>query len=165
MKGIFGFVSLLITACAFGQDFSDFGARANNPAVTLKKSDAQILESANYIMNHPTDPLDPIRNDAMATVLLWMVNTPDYTFFIDETIVPMIKKDSEILAIYMASMTQFVLENPHYANNRDEIKLQAFTKLLAYCDNPVNNIEKSKAITEAIYAMRAGWLKEYLKIS
>jgi hypothetical protein len=165
MKVISGFILLLITTCAFGQDFSDFQALSTHSVIALKKKDAQILESANYVMNHPVDSLDLTRNDAMGTVLLWMMSTPDYTFLIDETIVPVMKKDAEILALYMVSMTQFVLENPHRANDKDEIKLQAFTRLLDYCDQTENNIKKSKAIEQAISAMRTGWLKEYLKIS
>jgi hypothetical protein len=165
MRIILAFISFLLVAkICYCQDLPDFQVISTLATPNLKPNEAKILEHANYIMNHAADPLDPIRNDAMGSVLLWMMSTPDYTFFIDETIVPVIKKDEEILALYMVSMTQFVLENPHYASNTDEIKLQAFTKLLDYCDNPENNIKKSKAITQAIYAMRTGWLKEYLKI-
>jgi hypothetical protein len=165
MKITSGFILLLMTVRTFGQGFPDFQAVSIASIAEIKKKDVQILESANYILSHPVDSLNPERDNAMGTVLLWMMSTPDYTFFIDETIVPIMKKDAEILAIYMVSMTQFVLENPHFANDPDEVKLQAFTRLLNYCDHPENNIKKSKAIEQAITALRTGWLKEYLKIS
>jgi hypothetical protein len=165
MKIVFGFVLAVMTSGLYGQDLAEFCVETSYSNPALKKSDEQILRYANYIMSHPANPFDSTRNEAMAAVLLWMVSTPDYTFLIDETIVPVIKKDEEILAIYMVAMTQYVLENPHVANDSDKVKLHAFTRLLIYCDNPENNIKKSKAITQAIYTMRSGWLKEYLKIS
>jgi hypothetical protein len=162
MKTIPVFVFLLISTTLFGQDISAWQTGSTLPK---KKTDAEILSNANYILNHPIDVEDETRNEAMGSVLFWMYSTPDYTFFIDETIVPLIKNDSEILALYMVAMAQYVLENPQQAENHKEVKLQAFSRLLNYCNDPKNKIEKTKAIAEAIYAMQTGWLKEYLKIS
>src|SRR5690349_16921864 len=102
MRIMLGIMSLLLVATAcWSQDFSGFQVVSTHSPSALKPNESKILEHANYILNHAVDPLDPTRNDSMGAVLLWMMNTPDYTFFIDETIVPVIKKDEEILAIYM----------------------------------------------------------------
>jgi len=162
MKTILGFVYLLISNSILGQDVS---AWQTGSTTSKKKTNAEILISANYILEHPIDPLDETRNEAMGTVLFWMYSTPDYIFLIDETIVPLIRNDSEILAIYMVAMAQYVLQNPQHAEDHNEVKLQAFSRLLIYCNNPKNKVKKTKAITQAIYAMQTGWLKEYLKIS
>lgn len=167
MKLTFGLLSIVLTLnVSHGQTFPEVSATSFQSTLSLKKNDARILEHANYIMSHPIDSTDTIRNNAMANVLLWMVCTPDYDFFIDETILPLIKNNNEeVLAIFMVSMTQFVLENPYLANNKDEIKLQAFTRLLNYYNNPVNRITTSKAMERAIYAMRVGRLRKYLRMS
>jgi hypothetical protein len=162
MKIVFGFVFFWITTSCLGQDL---GVWQTGSTTVQKKTDAEILSRVNYILDHPIDSIDETRNEAMGTVLFWMYSTPDYTFLIDETIVPLIKNDSEILAIYMVAMVQYVLENPQHADDHNEVKFQAFSRLLTYCNNPKNKIKKTKAITQAIYAMQTGWLKEYLKIS
>ena len=165
MRYIFLFFLYTSTFNTFSQGITATHAHLNYSESTTENDDHHILESANYIMSHPVNQLDQIRNDAMGTVLFWMMNTPKYTFLIDETIVHLIEKNEEILAIYMVAMTQFVLENQNYSDDTDKIKLQAFIRLLDYCDNPQNNINKSEAIIQAINALRTGWLKEYLKIS
>jgi hypothetical protein len=164
MKAIMGFTFMLIATFSSGQNFPEFNLQSESSLASLK-NDAHILDCANYILSHPVDPHDLIRHEAMGNTLFWMYNTPNYTFYIDETIAPLIKEDDEVLAIYMVAMAQFVLAYPEKAHSRDEVKLQAFTFLLAYCDNPLNNVKKSKAIAQAIFAMRNGSLKEYLKIT
>src|SRR5574343_349277 len=69
------------------------------------------LKASNYLFSCPMDENDVQRLLCLQYVLKWTMGTPDYTFYIDENTTRFAKGNSELLPIYMAAMTKFVLEN------------------------------------------------------
>ncbi len=164
MKKISTLLFLLTISIAFSQDFSDLNPNTLKSQEDLKKNEGRILECANYILTNPIDSKNNVRKDAMAAVIVWMSNTSAYTFIVDESIAPLMKKNDDVLGLYMAAMTKFVLENPEKSKDTKEIKLNGFQLMLEFCNSHSNNVKISKELKKAIDAMLEGKLNEYLKL-
>lgn len=129
----------------------------------FKAAEPEILENANYILQHPVSQDDQSKI-AIQNILRWMEGTPDYTFTLDGSIGKFIEKSPETLGIYMAGMTKYVLENPDMAKNQNEVTYNTFVILLDYAEKPANGISLSKDLKKAIDAKNNNKLREYLKI-
>jgi hypothetical protein len=127
-----------------------------------KNYEGTILECANFILSVPAKASDPARQSALGALSKWMSGTPDYQFIIDDSIGKLMEKNEAVLSIYMASMTQYVLENQSKTATADEIEYNAFDKMLSYCKDATNNVPMSKELRKAIDAQEKGKLKAYL---
>lgn len=146
------------------QDFKKIVEIEYEKKEDYKPHEAEMLLCANYILQHPADKDNVDRLVALQAIIKWMSGTPDYKFSIDESITSLSKKNDDVLGIYMAALTKFVLENPDQSKNQSAIKLNAFTYLLDYCVQSSNKIKRTKEISKAIDAKNNNSLKEYLSI-
>ncbi|WP_224995477.1 hypothetical protein [Cesiribacter sp. SM1] len=165
MKKLLLVLTLLFTAfCTYAQDFSALQKVEYKEKTEYKAYESQILESANYILSVPVDDNNPNRQAALKALVTWMSGTPDYKFMVDETAAKLMHKNDAVLGIYFAAMTKYVLENSDKASDNNEIKLNAVTLLLDYCEVKSNKMKLNKELKKAIAAKNGGKLKEYLNI-
>lgn len=162
---LFGFCFLFsFNLTTIAQDFEKIAGIEFIQKGDFKTYEAEVLQCANYVLQQPNDKNNVNRLLSLQTVIKWMSGTPDYSFAIDESIGGIMKKNDDVLGVYMAAMTKFVLENPGQAKDQSAVKLNAFIYLLDYCSNPANKIKQTKELEKAIEAKNDDKLKEYLLI-
>jgi hypothetical protein len=153
---------VLSTTWVFSQNPDEWQAIEFKTKEDYKSQESKILECANFILSVPAKASDPARQSALGALSKWMSGTPDYQFIIDDSIGKLMEKNEAVLSIYMASMTQFVLENQGKTSTADEIEYNAFDKMLSYCKDSSNSVPMSKELKKAIDAREKGKLKSYL---
>lgn len=158
------FLLLTLPFISRAQDFSSFKSFEFKSKEDYKQHESSLLEMANYILSVPVDNANANRLIALQTIIKWMSGTPDYQFSIDAAVEPLMKKNDEIIALYMAAMTKYSLSNKEMAADQTAVKLGSFTLLLDYCEKESNGIRKFKELEKAITAKNNGKLKEYLKM-
>jgi hypothetical protein len=165
MKKItFVFLLLLFGQLSFGQslpDFSslklekreDFNAAANEAA----------LQAANYILSSPVDNKNNDRLLSVVYVIKWMEGTPEYSFTFGGSELKFIKKNDDLLPLYMAAMVKYVLENKADSKDQSKIKLNASKMVIIYSKDPKNNVKITKELKKMMEADDKGTLAEYLQ--
>ncbi len=166
MKRILCIVSLSLTFLFVkAQDLPNFRyIRIVDASDFNESTDKAALQAADYILSIPPSPKNKTWLSASDYLLNWMAGTPKYTFTLDETGTALIKKDANILLIYMASMVKTQLENSATALDKKQVKLKAIKRIIAYANNPSNNIKISGEIKKMIEANNKGQLEAYLKL-
>ena len=93
-----------------------------------------------------------------------MEATPDFTFIFDITVSEKVVKGNEdLLGYYMAGMTKFCLENEDKAKNDAVVMVSTIKMLLAYCENPKNNLTMPPALQKLSDANKKGELIKALE--
>lgn len=131
----------------------DYNAKANDAA----------LQAANYVLSNPMDAKDNGRIFSTVYLIRWMQGTPDYLFNFDEQATKFAKKNSDFLALYMAAMVKYVLENKSDAKDQDKIRIHALQWVISYFKEPKFNAKPNKEIKKLMEADDKGQLQAYLK--
>ena len=132
----------------------DFNSAADNAA----------LHSANFLLSTPLEKNNIDRLKALRYVIKWMSGTPDYGFTLDEQATKFTKKNDDLLGLYMAAMTKYVLENKSDSKDQNKIKLNAVRLIINYAKVEGNKVKINSELKKAIEADENGRLSEYLKI-
>jgi hypothetical protein len=164
MKTYLLFFLITLSTVTLSQDFSDLDPADFATKEDCKKNERRVLDCVTYILSNPVNEKDKNRNDATAAMIVWMTNTPDFSFEIDESLGPLMKKNNDIIGLLMASMAKVALENKNQTLDKKQMKLNSFKMLLEYCSVPANNVKMTKELQKAIEQMKAGKLEEYLKM-
>ncbi len=131
----------------------DFNATADNAA----------LQAANFLLNTPLEKNNLDRLKSMQYVIKWMSGTPDFSFTLDAQATKFAKKNDDLLGLYMAAMTKFVLENKADSKDQNKIKLNAIKLIIAYAKEEKNKVKINGELKKLIEADEKGQLGEYLK--
>ena len=132
----------------------DFNDAANNAA----------LQASNYLLSTPMDSKSIDRLKSLQFIIKWMSGTPDFSFTLDEQATKFAKNNDDLLGLYMAAMTKYVLENKTESKNQNKIKLNAVKLIIQYSKDTKNNVKINKELKKAIEADENGKLEDYLKI-
>ena len=93
-----------------------------------------------------------------------MSGTPDYNFTLDEQATKFAKKNDDLLALYMAAMTKYVLENKADSKDQNKIKLNAVKSIIEYSKDSKNSVTMNKELKRLTEADNKGQLAEALKL-
>ena len=104
------------------------------------------------------------RLHALQYIIRWMSGTPDYNFILDAKATKFAKNNDDLLGLYMAAMTKYVLENKAESKNENKIKLNALKIIINYAKDKENNVKINKDLKKAIEADENGNLEDYLKV-
>ena len=132
----------------------DFNDAANNAS----------LQASNYLLSTPMDSKSIDRLKSLQFIIKWMSGTPDFSFTLDEQATKFAKNNDDLLGLYMAAMTKYVLENKTESKNQNKIKLNAVKLIIQYSKDTKNNVKINKELKKAIEADENGKLEDYLKI-
>lgn len=158
---LFGFVSTL----SFAQALPDFASiKLEKKEDFNETSDNAALQASNYLLNTPLDKNNIDRLKALQYIIRWMSGTPDYMFALDEQATKFAKKNDDLLGLYMAAMTKYVLENKADAADQNKVKLNAVKLIVAFAKDERNNVKINAELKKAIAADEKGELASYLKI-
>lgn len=164
-KFFFGFFLGLICNFGIGQTLPDFGSIKLDAKEDFNMAaDDAALKASSFLLSTPLDPKDIDRINSIQYIIKWMSGTPDYNFTLDEQATKFAKKNNDLLSLYMAAMTKYVLENKESAADQNKIKLNAVKIIIEYAKDPKNNVKINSELKKAIQADDKGELSEYLKI-
>lgn len=166
MKHLFLYLLLLIT---FNESFSQSLPKYDEIKLEAKEdfNDAAndaALKAATYLLSTPMESKSIDRLKSLQYIIKWMSGSPDYSFTLDEQATKFTKSNEDLLGLYMAAMTKYVLENKSESNNQNKIKLNAVKMIIAYAMDTGNNVKINKELKKVIEADENGRLEEYLKI-
>jgi hypothetical protein len=153
----------LVMGCT-AQDYSKLKDITLKGKEDCAKAEKQVLECSEYVLTTPLDDQNNNRMDALKFIFRWMDGTPDFMFNLDESIGKLVNSNEELLGVYMACMSKFVLGNRDKAKDQDEVKYNSILMLIDYAQKPENSVEISGELQKLIDAKKDGSLKDYLKI-
>ena len=144
------------------QSLPNFDEIKLESGIDYKASETYSLTAANYILSTPYLKDDLSRLKSLQFIITWMEGTPDYSFTLDKVTSTVTKGNDDLLGIYLACMVKYCLENT--SNSKDEklVKLGSVKLLLAYCENPSNNIKLTKQLKKLSEANQKGELEKEL---
>jgi len=157
MKTTFTFFLLLFGSVAFAQ--TDFSSIPVKTTEDCKKAEPQVIEAANLILSKALD--DASVKDAETFIVIWMTNC-EYSFLVDDKISKMEKGNKNLLFVYMACQSKFLLEHVDKAKDQNAIALGAYSLLCDFVSNAANHVEMNKYVKKMVDANKAGKLQEWL---
>lgn len=154
-----------MSGIVIAQDLPDFDA------IKLEKkedfnltTDNAALQASNFLLSAPFEKDNLDRLKSLQYIIKWMSGTPHYNFTLDEQATKFAKKNNDLLGLYMAAMTKYVLENKADAADQNKIKLNAVKMIISYVKDQKNNVKLNSELKKAIEADEKGELAAYLKI-
>jgi hypothetical protein len=164
-KIVFGLLFGLVSSVTFAQTIPDFDAiKLNKKEDFNATADDAALQASNFLLSTPLEKDNLDRLKSLQYIIKWMSGTPDYMFELDEQATKFAKKNEELLGLYMAAMTKYVLENKADSKDQSKIKLNAVKSIVAYAKDEKNKVKINGELKKAIEADANGQLSAYLKI-
>ncbi|WP_153797057.1 hypothetical protein [Foetidibacter luteolus] len=161
----FGLLFGLLSTFSFAQTLPDFDAiKLETKEDFNTTADDAALQASNFLFSTPLEKNNIDRLKSLQYIIKWMSGTPDYSFTLDEQATKFAKKNDDLLGLYMAAMTKYVLENKEDAKDQNKIKLNAVKMIIAYAKDEKNRVKPNSELKKAIEADEKGQLSEYLKI-
>jgi hypothetical protein len=160
-KIIFPFVLFILTSLAYSQSIQNYDEIKLDKEEDYKRADTFALQAATFLLSNPIDQYKLDRLKVTQFLIKWMGGTPDYTFSLDGA-TKYLNEDVDLMGLYMAAMTKFCLENKSLSKDQNKIKLSSWQILLAYCDNPGNNVKVTKKLKKLSEANKNGELEKNL---
>jgi len=159
-------LAMLLTIALNAQDYSDLEKIKMEDRADFTSNEEMVIQCSDYLLNSAANILDKDENrmNAAKFIMRWMDGTPDYMFNIDEPIGVITRSNPELLGIYLAAMSKYVLEHKDKAEDYDEVKYNTFLTFINYCSNPANKVEQTNEIKELIKAKENNTLVDYLGI-
>lgn len=162
---LFSFLLLLTVSNTFSQSLPNYDEiKIESKEDFNESADNAALQASDYLLSTPIDNKNIDRLRSLQFVIKWMSGTPDYTFSLDEQATKFAKNNNDLLGLYMAAMTKYVLENKAESRDQNKIKLNAVRLIIRYSKDPKNSVKINKELKKAIDADQNGKLEEYLNI-
>lgn len=147
MKPVKNFLALLalisITTCAFSQD-----TRLLDTLPVKKddfiKSEPAVINTVDWLVNTPLNQETDKRKLLTTLFTAWVINSPTVTIELNSKIVPVSKKNPELLVIFMAGWTKYSLQNS-YSKDIEKGSLAGIKSLLKVYNSGIG-IKKDKEI-------------------
>lgn len=158
MKKIF---FLLLTLSVGFTAFSQTMPAVADIKLTAKEdyraADTIAFQVANYILTTPSEEKNTQRLNGTSFLLRWMEGTPDFSFEIDEKVVKYFVKDVDLMAVYMAALTQAGLQNRNVKNTKALTSI-AVKKFIVYINNSSYGVKINGKLKKLIEADQKGEL-------
>lgn len=155
---------LLMLTCFSGFSQTNYDKISLSSDEDSRAANKYALEAANYLLNTPFDKNDAQRIKSLAFMTKWMEATPDFSFYYDQTVnEKIINGNDYLLGYYSAAMTRFSLENEAKAKDDGVVMVNSVKLLLAYCENPKNNLKMPAALQKLSDANKKGELVKALQ--
>ena len=164
-KIIFAFFALLVCCTAFCQDFSGLKGYNFTSKEGYKTKEPQLKECLQYLLTKPYDKNDVNRLIANQFTVIWMTGTPDYSFTIGKGFwfISDKKSDPDLMAIYLAAMVSFILDNPDKIKDVPATEKATIIKVVDYYADTNNNIKPGKEVKKLIEAKNNGKLDDAIQ--
>lgn len=124
-------VSLLGFSICRAQDLPNLKAIKLNKSTNYKAAEPTALKVSNYLFATPIDRRNRQRIEAGNFLMRWMNGTSDHVFYVEDREMNLFGFDSDVLLMYMAALTKFILEHPQI-KDKDEQAAGAIAIVLPY---------------------------------
>jgi len=138
------------------ENFDRLQDMVSDNEIDCRLMEPQILICADYILSTSVDDKNMNRKYAVEAVKKWMARTPDYIYHIDKNVIPILDVKGDVLAVFIAAMTKFSIENPEQGNDQEAVALYAWNTTLDYVANKANNIRPNGALKKMIKEKNRG---------
>lgn len=160
----FTFIILLVCAlfshAAIAQNIPDYSQVSFQQKSDYKLAEPTVLQATRYVLSTPFDKNDIDRLTSIQFVLKWMEGTPDFNFTFGSFAAKISKENENWLGCYLAALAQQAIENPTDAKDEKIGQLRAVKLLLAYGENPNNQLPLTKYMKKLAKANRDGNLEK-----
>jgi len=146
---------------AFAQELPNLKHVKLNKNAHFKATEQLTLKVIAYLLETPIDKKNKSRTEAGQFLLNWMNGTPDYSFYLEEKETDYFNTDSDLMLMYMASLTKFTLENPTIKDQK-KLVLGAMGILLPYINQQENKKSWSTSLWQLNEANQNGKLEAFL---
>lgn len=162
-KLLFVLVFVFAAVCSFSQSLPNYDAiRLELKEDYNAAAETAALKAADFLLTTPNEKDNLDRLKSLQYLIKWMSGTPDYSFSLGDPITKFIKKNEDVLGLYMAAMAKYVLENKADAKDEKKVKLKSVKLLIDYVKDEKNNIKIKGELKKAVEADDKGQLAEYL---
>jgi hypothetical protein len=150
---------------AYSQTLPDFNAiKLDTKADYDSAADNAALQASNYLLSAPLPKKDLTSLNAAQYLIKWMSGTPDFGFTFGSPETDFITGDNDLMAVYIAAMVKYALQNKEAAKDPKKIELNGVMTLIQYAKDPANNVKPNKSLKKAMEAQDNGQLAAYLKL-
>ena len=155
---VFAFVACNVIAQSLPQ-FADIKLQKSKD---YKLAEPAVVQTADFIISTPIDKNTDTKTIAAQFLMKWMDGTPDFTFTLDENSTRSFLQNNELMMVYVASMAKYAIQNK--PRNTKAITLNAIKSLLAYINDPANNVKKTDELKELSQANDNNQLETFLNL-
>ena len=152
----------MMAGSAYAQSAPAFNQLKLKTPKDYKAAEPIVLQADDYVLASPINKDTAAKSAVAAFLMSWMEGTPRYTFVIDENTTKSFLQNTGLVEVYIASMSKFAIETKA-ANSRDII-LNAIKNLLAYVNNPANNVVQTDELKALSEANDKGELENFLNL-
>ncbi len=164
MKKLTLFFLLVIVGflTVFGQEIPKTKNVRLNKNIHFKITEPLVIKITNYLFETPINKNNNNRNEVGQFLIKWMNGTQDYTFYLAEKETNFFNTDADLMLMYMAAITKFVLDNKNIRDQK-EIVYGTMQLVLPYLNQQSDKKCWSKELWQLNDAQQNGKLKEYLE--
>jgi hypothetical protein len=155
-------VFTFVVCNVFAQSLPQFGDIKLQKSKDYKLAEPTVVQTADFIISTPIDKNTDTKTIAAQFLMKWMDGTPDFTFTLDENSTRYFLQNNELMMVYVASMAKYAVQN--HARNTKTITINAIKSLLAYINDPANNVKKTDELKELSQANDNGRLESFLNL-
>jgi hypothetical protein len=163
MKRILLICVFASVACnMFAQSLPQFDDIKLQKSKDYKLAEPTVVQTADFIIATPIDKNTDTKTIAAQFLMKWMDGTPDYTFTLDENSTRYFLQNNQLMMVYVASMAKYAIQTKQH--NSKTITINAIKSLLAYINDPANNVKKTDELKELSQANDNGQLESFLNL-
>jgi len=155
-------VFAFVTCNVFAQSLPQFDNIKLQKGKDYKLAEPTVVQTADFITSTPIDKNTETKTIAAQFLMKWMDGTPDYTFTLDEGSTRTFLQNNELMMVYVASMAKYAIQTKQH--NSKLITINAIKSLLAYINDPTNNVKKTNDLIELSQANDSGQLESFLNL-
>ncbi|MBY0543280.1 MAG: hypothetical protein K2P75_07735 [Sphingobacteriaceae bacterium] len=158
---LFLFLFFSTVIYSYAQEFPNLKNIKLNKKSHFKSAEPEVIKLVNYLFETPIDTKNHSRKEAGEFLIKWMNGTPDYVFVLEDKETVYFNTDADLMLIYMASLTKFMLENKS-EKNQNAIILGAMKLALTYLNQQENKKKWSALLWQLNDANLHGKLTTFL---
>ena len=158
---LFLFLFFSTVIYSYAQEFPNLKNIKLNKKSHFKSAEPEVIKLVNYLFETPIDTKNHSRKEAVEFLIKWMNGTPDYVFVLEDKETVYFNTDADLMLIYMASLTKFMLENKS-EKNQNAIILGAMKLALTYLNQQENKKKWSALLWQLNDANLHGKLTTFL---
>lgn len=148
---------------ANAQHIPDYSTvKDGTPEQRIARANEAALQAATYLLSVPPDTNNKDVNDASQYLLLWMTETSDYNFELDDATVQLYIPNRALLPVLLAAMVEYEMKKPENKDDMKKVRMHAAKKLIQYAQDPANKVNMPDGLKKAAIAEKNGELNKYL---
>jgi len=157
------FVFCFLSLNSYSQDYSTLKDIPLITAADFTQAEPLVMECSKYLLATPIDETDLNAMYSILFIARWNKGTPDYSFYNHKTIIKWTKSNYAISGVYLACMTEYMLENKDKAKDEKNVDYNSAILFLNYCEQASHKVKLNAGLKKALKARNENKLEEYIE--